>query len=279
MRWPIGGPRPRSGARRRSRPRPAPAAQRRGRARRAAPGVVTLKSIVKPRNGAAGLLLEGQHVDDGGGVRVAVPCTSKVRTMPSRSASVATRREARDPCRDWCARAEPEPGGRSSVPSGRRRSRRCPSGPRDAGTDGGRRRAPPARGPSRSTASRKARSSSAEIAGKPRQAWWPMTSRAGPQPASATRWRIEVAGSSPARKSGVREKSVVPRVAIRPTSTQLLGAGGLEDGLGDAGGPEAVGEGGQAVGRPRPRRRRRCRRRRRRSSPGSPAGGPAGTTE
>ena len=49
-----------------------------------------------------------------------------------------------------------------------------------------------------------------------------MTSRAGPQPASATRCRIDAA-LSPARQSGVREKRVVPYWMRSVTAPPLVG--------------------------------------------------------
>src|SRR4051812_40233935 len=85
--------------------------------------------------------------------------------------------------------------------------------------------------PSRSTASRNDRSSSAAIRGNPRHAWYPTTSTAGPQPAAASRSRSE-ARSAPARQSGVKEKSVVPR-RVMPSEHRVVvgGRGGprLED--------------------------------------------------
>src|SRR3712207_1367470 len=73
----------------------------------------------------------------------------------------------------------------------------------------------------------KARSSSADRCGKPRQAWYPMTSTAGPQSAAATRASTE-GMSAPARHAGVREKSVVPRAS----TVHLLS----RDGWGSSGG-------------------------------------------
>ena len=162
--------------------------------------------------GAAGLLLERQHARRRPERPACVaPCTSKVRTTPSRSASSATRRSSAGLHAQRGAHdREAEPRGRPPAAAGcPRRPRRRSSGGRTGGT--GRCRRPGRPGSGRGGRRRRGRRARRRRrpSGKPRQAWWPMTSRAGPQPASATRCRIDVA-LSPARQSGVREKSVVP---------------------------------------------------------------------